>query len=396
MEQKIKISKFMEVVEDGDKAYATCPAGDAARIIPPVIRFHKPDGTYTDYLLFVEEYRPPVGKKICNFPGGRLNKGEDGLTAIVRELIEETGLEVDIKGVQMLSPSKPKDSQNSNEGESLFICPQIIHVDQDETQFVEMLYKNQHLDETEECKIKLVDISQINDFIKNTDLCLPTRLALVEFLAMRDKSQITYPQYIPYYSTIGDMQYADTVYQNKNFEVQKVDVGYDYCYYSPVKNHRFSLMITIEVEGKKYYAFEKIVPYSQNGEDVCTFSYIDVADPAKTSKTALAINVLQRYGLATRISGLESIAPYDAVSPGFTDLRQCVCHATIKLSQKDFESLALSQKLVVVSQEELMQGKINTDYITTLATDIDTQLDANKQKQNTVCNTKNDESEIVW
>ena len=395
MEQKIKISKFMEVVEDGDKAYATCPAGDAARIIPPVIRFNKPDGTYTDYLLFVEEYRPPVGKNIYNFPGGRLNKGEDGLTAIVRELIEETGLEVDIKGVQMLSPSKPKDSQNSNEGESLFICPQIINVDQEETEFVEMLYKTQHLDETEECRIKLVDIAQIDDFMKNTDMCLPTRLALVEFLAMRDKSQITYPQYIPYYSTIGDMQYSDTVYQNKNFEVQKVDVGYDYCYYSPVKNHRFSLMITIEVEGKKYYAFEKIVPYSQNGEDVCTFPYIDVADPAKTSKTALAINVLQRYGLATRISGLESIAPYDAVSPGFTDLRQCVCHATIKLSKQDFATLAIHQKLTVVSQEELMQGKINTDYITTLATDADIQLDSNKQKQNIVVDTKQDESERV-
>ena len=394
MEQKIKISKFMEVVEDGDKAYATCPAGDAARIIPPVIRFHKPDGTYTDYLLFVEEYRHPVGKNICNFPGGRLNKGEDGLTAIVRELIEETGLEVDVAGVKMLSPSKPKDSQNSNEGESLFICPQIINVNQDETKFVEMMYKNQHLDDTESCRIKLVDIAQIDDFMKNTDMCLPTRLALVQFLAMRDKSQTTYPKFVPYYSIIGDMQYSDTVYQNKNFEIQKLDVGYDYCYYSPTKNYRFSLMITIEVEGEKYYAFEQIAPYSQNGEDVCTLPYIDVADAQKaSSKTALAINLLQRYGLASRIGGFETIAPYDAVSPGFTDLRQCVCHATIKLSRKDFESLAIDQKFVVVTQDDLKQGKINTDYITTLATNADIQFD--KNKQNTVCNTKNDESEIV-
>ena len=396
MEQKIKISKFMEVVENGSKAYATCPAGDAARIIPPVIRFHKPDGTYTDYLLFVEEYRPPVGKKICNFPGGRLNKGENGLVAIVRELVEETGLEVDINGVKMLTPSKPKDSQNSNEGESLFICPQIINVDQDETQFVEMLYKTQHLDETEECKIKLVDISNIDEFMKNTDMCLPTRLALIQFLAMRDKTQTAYPKFIPYYSTMGDMQYADTVYQNKDFEIQKLDVGYDYCYYSPVKNHRYSLMITIDVEGKKYYAFEKIMPYSQNGEDVYTFPYIDINEPTKaTNKTALAITVLQRYGLATRVSGLESITPYDAVSPGFTDLRQCVCHATIKLSKQDFATLAIDQKLTVVSQEDLMQGKVNTDYITTITTDIDIQLDSNKQKQSTAVDTKQDESEIV-
>ena len=396
MEQKIKISKFMEVLENGDIAYATCPAGDAARIIPPIIRFHKPNGTYTDYLLFVEEYRQPMGKKICNFPGGRLNKGEDGLVAIVRELIEETGIEVDLAGVRMLASSKPKDAQNSTEGESLFICPQIIDVDDNEQQFVENLYKNQHLDETEECKIKLVDVAKIGEFMKNTDMCLPTRLALMQFWAMRDKTQVAYPKYIPYYSILGEEQYADVVYQNKDFEIKKVDLGYDYCYYSPVKNHRFSLMITFDVEGEKYYAFEKINPQSQKSEDVYTFPHIDFdADSNCSLKSSLAVSILQRYGLATRLSAFESITPYDAVSPGFCDLRQCVCRATIKLSKQDFESLALKQDLAVFSVDELQTSQINTDYVTSLVVDLDARLDANKNISNAIISTKDDQSEIV-
>lgn len=395
MEQKIKISKFMEVVENGDMAYATCPAGDAARIIPPIIRFHK-DGEYTDYLLFVEEYRPPVGKKICNFPGGRLNKGEDGLVAIVRELIEETGIEVDIAGVRMLFPSKAKDSQNSTESESLFICPQIIDVDQNEEQFVEALYKNQHLDETEECKIKLVDISQINSFMKNTDMCLPTRLALMQFLAIRDKTQIAYPKYIPYYSTIGDNIEAEIPYENKQLEIKRLDVGYDYCYYSPTKNHRFSLMITFDVEGEKYYGFERINPQSQNMEDVYTLPNIDFdAETDCALKSSLAVNILQRYGLATRLSAFETITPYDAVSPGFCDLRQCICRATIKLSKQDFQSLALKQDLVIISQQDVQTKNLNTDYVTSLVVDLDARLDANKHMNNTAISTKDDQSEIV-
>ena len=232
--------------------------------------------------------------------------------------------------------------------------------------------------------------------MQNTDMCLPTRLALMQYLSMRDKSQTTYPKYIPYYSNIGDEQYADVVYQNDNLEIKKVDLGYDYCYYSPTKNHRFSLMIAFDVEGEKYYAFEKINPQSQQQQDVYTFPHIDFDPDSNCAlKTSLAVKILQNYGLATRLSGFETIAPYDAVSPGFCDLRQCVCRATIKMSKQDFESLATKQNLAIFSQEQLQTQQINTDYISSLAVDLDARLDFNKQMQNATFMQKDDQSEIV-
>lgn len=52
--------------------------------------------TEDDHVIFVEQYRPPVGKKAIEFPAGLVNdrghkKKESILSAAKRELLEETG-----------------------------------------------------------------------------------------------------------------------------------------------------------------------------------------------------------------------------------------------------------------------------------------------------------------
>ena len=52
--------------------------------------------TKENNILFVEQFRPPVGKRVIEFPAGLVNdhnlkRGESVLTAAKRELLEETG-----------------------------------------------------------------------------------------------------------------------------------------------------------------------------------------------------------------------------------------------------------------------------------------------------------------
>ncbi|MDE1820490.1 MAG: NUDIX hydrolase [Euryarchaeota archaeon] len=42
-------------------------------------------------IVFVEQYRPPLGGYLLELPGGMIEKGEDPMTAAYRELEEETG-----------------------------------------------------------------------------------------------------------------------------------------------------------------------------------------------------------------------------------------------------------------------------------------------------------------
>ncbi|NLM56565.1 MAG: NUDIX hydrolase [Clostridiales bacterium] len=47
--------------------------------------------TDDDELLFVRQFRYPIGEVLMELPAGKLNVGEDPLAAAARELLEETG-----------------------------------------------------------------------------------------------------------------------------------------------------------------------------------------------------------------------------------------------------------------------------------------------------------------
>lgn len=47
-----------------------------------------------DKLIFVKQYRYPIGRVTLELPAGKLEKGEDPKAAALRELTEETGADV--------------------------------------------------------------------------------------------------------------------------------------------------------------------------------------------------------------------------------------------------------------------------------------------------------------
>ena len=64
---------------------------------------NKPDGvivyaTFEDKVVLVRQYRYPVGRYVYEFPAGLVEPGEDVINAAKREIFEETGLSLTVKG----------------------------------------------------------------------------------------------------------------------------------------------------------------------------------------------------------------------------------------------------------------------------------------------------------
>ena len=80
--------KFLRFVQKGDWEFVQRNNCSAVVIIVPM--------TNDDEVVFVEQYRPPVDKRVIEFPAGLVNdlpniKQESVVAAAKRELLEETG-----------------------------------------------------------------------------------------------------------------------------------------------------------------------------------------------------------------------------------------------------------------------------------------------------------------
>ena len=84
---------------------------DAVLIVP----FH----TEEEKIVVIRQFRVPINSYIYEMPAGLIDKGEDTLTSLTRELKEETGLDVieiletTVKGQLFLSPGMTDESVTS-------------------------------------------------------------------------------------------------------------------------------------------------------------------------------------------------------------------------------------------------------------------------------------------
>lgn len=109
-------------------------------------------------VVMIEEFRSPIGRYVTSFPAGLIEKGEDVNKAIAREVKEEIGAEVNyIKLLQNYPMS---------------MCAGMT----DEANYMAIVQvKNlgeQHLEETEDIKVKIYDIEELHKKVENNELYL--------------------------------------------------------------------------------------------------------------------------------------------------------------------------------------------------------------------------------
>ncbi|KAL9643450.1 hypothetical protein ABK040_010065 [Willaertia magna] len=68
-----------------------------------IIAFMKDKETKENYLILIEQFRPPCNKYVIEFPAGLIDENETPEEAAIRELKEETGFEVN----KIISSSAP-------------------------------------------------------------------------------------------------------------------------------------------------------------------------------------------------------------------------------------------------------------------------------------------------
>lgn len=83
------MGKFLEMVTTESGWEYVTRVNCAGAVI--VLVYHKDKDRY----LMVEQYRPPVGCRVLEWPAGLVDEGETPLEAVKRELYEETGVRVD-------------------------------------------------------------------------------------------------------------------------------------------------------------------------------------------------------------------------------------------------------------------------------------------------------------
>ena len=111
--------------------------------------------TEKNEILLVEQYRHPIGEVILETPGGFIDPGEDAVTGMKRELLEETGYAfptIEYLGKIAANPAL------LNNFTSLFLATGGVKV------------KAQQLDHNEEINVKLVILDELISMLQRFEI----------------------------------------------------------------------------------------------------------------------------------------------------------------------------------------------------------------------------------
>lgn len=128
---------------------------DAVKILP----YTEENGKI--YVVFIRQFRPPIGRSVYEFPAGLVDEGEDYVVAAKRELKEEIGAVV--KSIKQVSNAGYPSTGLSNESIACFVAN------------VELTGK-QELEDMEEIEIVKVELKDVFKFLKDRECCVISEL----------------------------------------------------------------------------------------------------------------------------------------------------------------------------------------------------------------------------
>lgn len=127
---------------------------------------------HNDDLVLIKQFRPAINDYIYEFPAGLVEKNEDEVAAMKREVFEETGLTV-VDYTRIIKPSYSSVGM-SDESIAIYMCD------------VEGEITTEHTEADEDIEIVIVKMEDAKRFIEENNVCLRTSL-IMTFLHTMNK-----------------------------------------------------------------------------------------------------------------------------------------------------------------------------------------------------------------
>lgn len=133
-------------------------------------------GPRKDKVLLIHQFRWPIGNWVYEFPAGLVEPGESYRDAAVREVWEETGMEMTPLDVDPMF-ERPYYMTDGLTDES---CAMVYGYSEDDT------LKKQHLEESEEIEVVLADRDEVRRLLKEERFAENASVQLMHFLSDTD------------------------------------------------------------------------------------------------------------------------------------------------------------------------------------------------------------------
>lgn len=133
------------------------------------------DGETHSRVLLIRQFRWPIGQYVYEFPAGLVEEGEDYMEAAVREVYEETGLNMKpLKVAEMyMRPYYMTDGMTDE------ACAMVYG-------YAEGVLKEQHLEDSEEIEVVWADREEVRRILRGERVAANAALQLMHFLKDED------------------------------------------------------------------------------------------------------------------------------------------------------------------------------------------------------------------